>query len=84
MRTPADVEKIQNREDLTQWINELRENLKNHPETWENTDLGRFLGALSSWIDDMDGYYKNHGLPVPQTPSWKTIAEMLAAAALYE
>jgi hypothetical protein len=28
----------------------------------------------------MDGYYRNPGREVPQTPPWRTLGEMLAAA----
>jgi hypothetical protein len=32
----------------------------------------------------MDGYYLNQGLTVPEKPDWKMIANMLAAAKIYE
>jgi len=44
---------------------------------WENPDLGRFLDAMVAWTDDM-------GERVPTAASWRTFAEMLCAAKVYE
>jgi hypothetical protein len=32
----------------------------------------------------MDGYFKNRGEKVPDTPTWQTLAQMLLAARMYE
>jgi hypothetical protein len=52
--------------------------------TWPNNNLLAFLEALSAWVRDMDGYYLNRGLPVPNRPQWSTFAHMLMAATMYE
>lgn len=44
---------------------------------WENPDLGRFLEAMQSWTEDM-------GDRVSPQPSWRTFADMLMAAKIYE
>ena len=44
---------------------------------WENPDLGRFLEAMQAWTEDM-------GERVPAAASWRTFAEMLCAAKIYE
>jgi hypothetical protein len=75
---------IKTREDLVEFVQALQADLHTHPERWENETLDRFLGALASWIEDMDGYYLNQGKPRPDTPGWRTIGEMLAAARIYE
>ena len=75
---------IKTREDLVEFVVALQVDLLSHPERWENASLDRFLGALASWIEDMDGYYLNQGKPSPETPGWRTIGEMLAAARIYE
>ncbi len=62
----------------------LAEALRQRPEAWENADLGPFLEAMSAWIEDMDGYYRNRGEAVPNRPDWSTLAEILAAARVYE
>ena len=40
--------------------------------------------SLAAWAEDMDGYYLNAGGPVPEQPTWKTLADMLLAARIYE
>jgi hypothetical protein len=78
------VAEIQTRDDLVAFIKALRSDLRADPKKWENATLESFLDALASWTEDMDGYYQNHGREVPQTPTWKTLGEMLAAARVYE
>lgn len=78
------VSEIETRAHLVAFIETLRSDLRAQPEKWENASLDSFLGALASWTEDMDGYYQNRGLEAPQTPTWKTLGEMLAAARIYE
>ena len=78
------VDAISSREDFVRFIGELRRNLLARPDEWTNTSLGDFLEALSAWTQDMDGYYENNNLPIPETPGWRTLAEMLLAAKYYE
>jgi len=44
---------------------------------WENPDLGRFLEAMQAWTEDMSAR-------VAAQPSWRTFADMLMAAKIYE
>lgn len=44
---------------------------------WENPDLGSFLEAMQAWTEDM-------GERVDAAPSWRTFADMLMAAKIYE
>lgn len=75
---------IRSRDELVTFIGELVEDLKTRPEDWQNVTLERFLSALARWLEDSDGYYINHGIPVPKDPTWKTVADMLIAAKMYE
>ena len=75
---------IRSREDLVIFIRALKDDLRDHSQSWENADLGRFLEALSAWIEDMDGYYLGKRQPVPEQPDWKFLGEMLLAARIYE
>lgn len=47
---------------------------------WENRTLSPFLDAMHSW----SLYEGTDRLHVPEEPSWRTFAEMLAAAKVYE
>ena len=73
-----------NRLELADLIDQLSDNLKEDPESWENPDLDRFLDALAAWTRDMDGYFMNRGEPLPEAPSWELFAHMLLAAKIYE
>lgn len=75
---------VASRIEFVNFVNDLRNDLLSHPEQWENNTLDRFLEALAGWTQDMDGYYINHELPVPTSPSWKVLAEILLASKYYE
>ena len=78
------VDRIQSKQDLIGFVEALVDDLRSRPADWENHTLDAFLSALASWLTDSDGYYRNHGIDVPATLSWKNIAEMLIAAKMYE
>ena len=75
---------VQSRADLAAFIRSLRQDFHVNPTAWENDTLELFLEALAAWIDDMEGYYRNQGKPLPDTPDWKMVADMLTAARQYE
>ena len=78
------IERIQRREDLASFVEDLAKSLESKALMWSNDDLVSYLEAMSGWIADMDGYFQNQGKPCPEKPSWKTIAEILIAASNYE
>lgn len=87
MRSSMNTEQIQNirsKEDFIKFIGDLIVDLKTNPNNWENKTLGDYLEALQSWTEDMEGYYINNNLPVPENVSWKIFADMLIAATMYE
>ena len=57
---------IKTKKDFSSFVLELSHDFYNNPESWENKDLGTYLAALAGWVDDMEGYYLNQGLPVPR------------------
>ncbi|MCG5213083.1 DUF7660 family protein [Streptosporangium sp. KLBMP 9127] len=71
---------VHSKEDLSDFILELRESMTGEPDSWENLTLDNYLEAMSAWLHDSD-------LPseiVTSGPSWQFIAEILIAAAIYE
>ena len=44
---------------------------------WENPELGRFLEAMQAWTE-------GSGERIAGEPSWRTFADMLMAAKIYE
>jgi len=62
----------------------LRTDLDQNRSRWENATLETFLTAMESWIIDMYAYYKNSGQPAADPPTWKTFADILMGASVYE
>lgn len=75
---------VRSREDLSRFVRSLADDLRQRPAEWENADLSSFLDAMSAWVDDMDGFFRSRGEPIPAQPDWRTFAEILAAARVYE
>jgi len=76
---------VENRRDLIQFIRALSEDFQHRPEVWENCTLDSFLEAMSAWLEDADGLYKNLNRPFPEKhPTWGFFAEMLLGARVYE
>jgi hypothetical protein len=65
-------------------VRNLKKDYVENLSSWENRDIGAFLEAMASWVEDMDGFYKNQGLPVPEKPDWKVVADILMSGKLYE
>ena len=80
-----DISDVESRADLAAFVEALARDSSRNRAGWENVDLGRYLEAVAAWINDMDGYYDNlRGEPAPETPSWRTLARILATASIYE
>jgi len=78
-------EEIQTRADLVRFIQLLGEDLIHHEDEWENTDLLRYLQAMSRWVADMDRLFRNvYGHEVPEQPTWALVGQILLAAKYYE
>jgi len=84
MKTVEELETISTREELVQVLKQLSADYINNRKSLENDTLPSFLSALAGWVEDMDGFYLNRGLPVPTAPEWKTFAYMLMGARCYE
>ena len=78
------IERIRSREDLAQFVEELKSTYGRDGKQGENRGLPSFLDAMAAWISDMDGYFANIGEPCPVEPTWKTMAQILAASTMYE
>jgi hypothetical protein len=84
MELHEQVARIGSKRDLVDFIKALTVDARANVALWENHTLERYLSALAAWIDDSDGYYENRKLPVPTSPTWKNVGEMLLAAKYYE
>ncbi len=78
------IDSIESKEDFISFIHLLVKDLECNSEKWENKSLASYLEAAASWTEDMEGYYINYQLPVPQNVDWKVFANILMAAKMYE
>lgn len=84
MELHESVAHVGTKEDLAQFVEDLRTDLRLHPDRWENQTLDRFLEAMASWIQSIDGFYANAGKIPPTAPNWSTFADFLYASRIYE
>ncbi len=62
--------------ELAAFIGNLRADLKDNTEDWENADLPAFLEALQGWLEDAKS--------LDEEPRWRLIAKALLAGSRYE
>ncbi len=84
MNLTEQMNTVFSRQDFVSCVRALRDDLRENPDNWENSDLESFLNAMATWVEDMDGYYINRGQPVPQQPNWQVLMDILRAAKVYE
>jgi hypothetical protein len=78
------IKNIKTRSDFVAFVQALQNDFKNNPESWVNGNLNNYLESLAAWTDDMDGYYINRKLPVPENIPWRVFADILVGARVYE
>lgn len=78
------INEIHSKEDFVGFVELLLSNLNGSPNEWVNKTLSEYLEGIASWTEDMEGYYHNKNLPVPENVNWKVFANILVAAKIYE
>jgi hypothetical protein len=77
--------KVTDRQNFINFLDLLRKDFLENPESWENKTLPDFLEALSAYTEDIQGYYENMKLNVnADKPSWQTFADIFKGAKIYE
>lgn len=62
--------------EFVQFVGNLRVYLKQSPDDWENNTVDRYLDALGGWVGDAK--------IAKDEPKWRTMANALLAATMYE
>mgnify|MGYP000072933275 CR=1 FL=1 len=76
---------VTSQETLSEFIQCLMNDYSVNKDCWGNCDMASFLEAMSAWVTDMDGYYKNTDQHFDDMqPSWKNFADILMASRVYE
>lgn len=77
--------KITDRRTFSEFIDLLRKDFLDNPESWESKTLPDFLEALSAYAEDIQGYYDNMKQNVnADKPDWSTFADIFKGAKIYE
>ena len=77
--------KINTRQDFVIFVNDLLNDFRKNKKDWENQDLESFLEALSRYTGDIHGFYENTNQDInADNASWKTFADILMGARVYE
>ena len=77
--------KVTDRQSFVEFIDLLRKDFEDNPGSWENKKLDDFLASLSSYANDIQGYYNNTKQNVNvDEPNWQTFADIFKGATLYE
>ena len=85
MKAPIElISEVSSKGSFCVFVASLAADFQTNSERWENATIDQFLEALASWTKDMEGYYNNLNLAIPKNVDWKTFAEMLMAASVYE
>jgi hypothetical protein len=80
----SEISKIQTKTDFINFLLNLKKDCTENLLCWENKDIGSFLGAMTAWIEDMDGFYINQDVPIPEYIDWQIFAHILVAGKFYE
>ena len=76
---------VKDRKSFIDFIGLLRQDLIDNPESWENKKLEDFLEAMSSYTEDIQGYYDNMKQNVnADEANWQTFADIFKGASIYE
>lgn len=79
-----EIAQIETHTDLAKFIQQLREELNDRSEQWENSTLERYLEAMAGVVSDIDGYFNNSDKPLPAAETYRTMATILTASTMYE
>lgn len=76
---------VNSRESFGRFLLLLHQDLLENPGEWENKTLLSFLEAANAYTEDIQGYYDNTGQQIDaDKASWKTFADILRGASIYE
>jgi hypothetical protein len=80
----GDLDQVASHTDAARIIEQMLDDLRAHPDEWENSTLERFLDALAASLEGLPPLYANRGEPFPAAPTWKLFTEALVMASGYE
>ena len=84
MELYKEVNKVSTKEDFINFIEFLIEDFKNNNNEWENKTITEYLTGINSWVDDMEGYFINRNITIPDNINWNLVANIFYSGKIYE
>lgn len=85
MNTTVNDFKVTDRHTFVKFLDLMRKELLDNPESWENKTLPDFLEALSAYTEDIQGYYDNMKQNInADKADWQTFSDIFKGAKIYE
>jgi hypothetical protein len=85
--SPIHQIKITSRKSFINFLKLLQEDLRSNNEAWENKSLEDFLEAMTTYADDIQGFYDNtkpgENINADEA-SWQIFGDILIGARIYE
>ncbi len=76
---------VTDRQTFAKFLILLQKDFLDNPDNWENRTLPDFLEALSSYTEDVQGYYDNTKQNInADNPDWRTFSHLFLGAKIYE
>ena len=84
MNIYTEIKNVKTKEDFLRFLEMLANDRKINALEWENKSVEDYLLSIQSWTEDMEGYYENNNLEVPQNINWNLIATIFYVGKIYE
>jgi len=84
MNIYTEIKNVKTKEEFLGFLEMLANDRRSSAEEWKNKSIEDYLLSIQSWIEDMDGYYENNNLEVPQNIDWNFIANIFYVGKIYE
>jgi hypothetical protein len=78
------INNIKSKAEFIDFISILSEDSVNNKDEWKNNTVKDYLTSISSWVEDMEGYYINNNLQIPSDENWSFIATLFYVGKIYE
>lgn len=75
---------VHSKEDFMNFLAELQLDKEQNSEEWKNDEITSYLEGISSWVDDMEGYFNNMHIDMPTDIDWRFIATLFYVGKIYE
>lgn len=84
MNIYKEIKNVKSKDEFLRFLEILSKDRKSNAQEWDNKSIEDYLLSIQSWIEDMEGYYDNNNLEVPQNIDWNFIATILYIGKIYE